>query len=896
VSNPQDPERLTPPPTPAENAPPSPPGGGEEQPPEDDAGLPPRAWLQRNGAYLVIFLGLLLLLYRNFGFSGMLYIVIAGLGLGLVIFIHELGHFAVAKWCDVYVETFSIGFGPALPGCRWKRGETVYLIALFPLGGYVKMLGEGETGEADEEEEKNPRSYKNKPVWQRMLIISAGVIMNVILAFICFIGVYSHGKQRDAGISGPIEAGGPGWQKGLSFGSVLIQIGNRVATPERPLYFTDLKQVVVNTSKGEKVKLVYDVYQYDENGKVVGSPVRHETEVEPRKDDNDLMPMIGLAQYSSLTTLPPAAASEGIKMSAQPDSAAAAARLAFDFHPGDRIVATSTDPDKLEELTEVPKENSTFQLAQRWQRLAGKDMKVRIRRKNGKEEMLTLKPGKFEFGDTVIATTDPEDPDKVTDIPPDPRNPENAKTSDPTRIKGDYYEFQRRQRLLAGQFMTFRVRRASGKVVDLVVPPSYYRLVGPGVRMRMGQVAALRDDSAGVKAGLRPGDILASVVLTAGPEKRGFLFAEPGQKVAPQEEVVDPVRLPFVLRRWVDEHKGQSVKATFTVVRDKDTRVQETLPAVSWDDNPRWRFDVEQPLGVRSPVALPELGVSYRVQAIVEEAGPRAAGLEKGDVIKALRLGDAPEPTWLMVNATTVYLALAAVMVLLVVAFATTRHQKFLVGVLVTLVCAGLVWFMTSRSDRWTDLETDGWARVALLDLQSPQKAAVKVERGHAIQEVALSMEADPTWPRVDRGVYFDRDTRMQVAANLPDAVVLGLQDTSSGILEVYQHLRGMITTRISYKNVGGPLTIGVVAYKAAGIGFFEFLFFIGMISVNLAVINFLPIPFLDGGHFVFLLWEGIFRRPVPESVQNAFNLGGVLLLLTLMVVVISLDVMRLFF
>src|SRR5438477_5454154 len=95
----------------------------------------------------------------------------AALGLGFVIFFHELGHFAVAKWCDVHVETFSIGFGPPLPGCAWRWGETMYMIALIPLGGYVKMVGEGaESDEAD----TDPRSFKNKSVGQRMAIISAG--------------------------------------------------------------------------------------------------------------------------------------------------------------------------------------------------------------------------------------------------------------------------------------------------------------------------------------------------------------------------------------------------------------------------------------------------------------------------------------------------------------------------------------------------------------------------------------------------------------------------------------------------------------------------------------------------------------------------------------------------
>src|SRR5262249_5252851 len=133
--------------------------------PLDDDKLPPRAWLMRNGVYLVLFAALGILLYRSFGLDGMWYIAKAGLGLGLVIFIHELGHFAVAKWCDVHVQTFSIGFGPALPGCSFQYGETTYKIALFPLGGYVKMVGEGDN---DPETEDDPRSFKNKSVGQRM--------------------------------------------------------------------------------------------------------------------------------------------------------------------------------------------------------------------------------------------------------------------------------------------------------------------------------------------------------------------------------------------------------------------------------------------------------------------------------------------------------------------------------------------------------------------------------------------------------------------------------------------------------------------------------------------------------------------------------------------------------
>ena len=76
------------------------------------------------------------------------------LGLGLVIFFHELGHFAVAKWCNVCVERFSIGFGPVL--WRTKRGETEYALSLIPFGGYVKMLGQDDIDPSQLESKTHP--------------------------------------------------------------------------------------------------------------------------------------------------------------------------------------------------------------------------------------------------------------------------------------------------------------------------------------------------------------------------------------------------------------------------------------------------------------------------------------------------------------------------------------------------------------------------------------------------------------------------------------------------------------------------------------------------------------------------------------------------------------------
>ena len=106
--------------------------------------------------------------------------------IGLMVVVHEFGHFAVAKLCRVRVEAFSIGFGPRLFG--FKRGETDYKVCLLPLGGYVKMTGENPT--EDQQPVDDPGAFTSHPRWQRMLIGLAGPVANFILAFVLMLGYY----------------------------------------------------------------------------------------------------------------------------------------------------------------------------------------------------------------------------------------------------------------------------------------------------------------------------------------------------------------------------------------------------------------------------------------------------------------------------------------------------------------------------------------------------------------------------------------------------------------------------------------------------------------------------------------------------------------------------------
>ena len=122
----------------------------------------------------------------------MIRVVLALLVLDVLVMIHEFGHFIVAKWCGVKVNEFAIGMGPRL--LKWGRGETVYSIRAFPIGGFCAMEGEDEggptpgalggnadriDGEADQQ-----RSFAHKRVWQRICIVIAGAFMNLLLGFV----------------------------------------------------------------------------------------------------------------------------------------------------------------------------------------------------------------------------------------------------------------------------------------------------------------------------------------------------------------------------------------------------------------------------------------------------------------------------------------------------------------------------------------------------------------------------------------------------------------------------------------------------------------------------------------------------------------------------------------
>jgi regulator of sigma E protease len=167
--------------------------------------------------------------------------------LGVLIFVHEFGHFIVARKLGVGVTKFSFGFGPKLFGVQ--RGETEYLVSAIPLGGYVKLVGESETEEIPPDQRE--RSFSHKPVWVKMAVVAAGPIGNLLFAVLVFWFVFLGGVPSLTTQIGDVVAGAPAARAGMQKGDVVLRVDGapvgtweelaariRKGTPGKPLQIT----------------------------------------------------------------------------------------------------------------------------------------------------------------------------------------------------------------------------------------------------------------------------------------------------------------------------------------------------------------------------------------------------------------------------------------------------------------------------------------------------------------------------------------------------------------------------------------------------------------------------------------------------------------------------------
>ena len=295
---------------------------------------------------------------------------------------------------------------------------------------------------------------------------------------------------------------------------------------------------------------------------------------------------------------------------------------------------------------------------------------------------------------------------------------------------------------------------------------------------------------------------------------------------------LDPVRLPFTLEELAAKAPAKApVQVVLTVKRWEGHEQKNTPLTLNWDD--RWRFDKELPLSPTSAMAIPELGIAYRVESTVvsiKDGSPAAnAGLQVNDRIDEISFRqfkkDGPG-TWGVWD--------------------DTKSQRI-------------------KPDGAPEEVYDQWAFYFRTMLQTPDVSGVRVRvwRGGAWLPNDFEMEPveDKTWPLADRGLALLPDSKLIKAENVVDALGMGLHRTWSSLRQICQGLVSMAAGRISVtKNLQGPLDIAEMTFEAARDPF-NLILILGIISINLAVMNFLPIPVLDGGHMVFLVYELIRRQ-----------------------------------
>jgi regulator of sigma E protease len=689
------------------------------------------------------------------------------IGLGAVIFVHELGHFLVAKACGVKVEKFMIGFDIGGYKLSWRPGETEYGIGILPLGGYVKMLGQDDdpahiaeqmqksqidansanakaiTGPNGETYYIDRRSYLAKSVPQRMAIISAGVVMNVIFAFIFATIAYGMGVPYTPCVVSETAPGSPAWRAGIEPGDEIIQIGDRA----NPTFV----QLMGGVTLGDKENGIPCVVRRAADEKIVSITLK------PEQEPGQLA-MIGISSPATVTLLENKPTVDGSAASSAKLLDAANAKIDSadaKFQGGDEIVRIGEAPindfrDLMAELARQP------------------DVPLQVTVKRGsKAEQEEL----------------------------------------PTE------------------------KSSSEKLLTFEVPAQ--PMLGLGLVPKMGPITALQEGSPAAAAGILVGDVIASV---DGVANGASVDGKTGWT---------PDTLPELLRRAAVD--GREVE--LVVLRQKEGVSDPQQVTIRIKPRvPQMYYAVPRPA---APQGSEALGIAYRVENTVHAVRPSSTAasekIQPGDTITAAKIvfpedekGRREAPLSIMFDAKS-------------------SNWPMLMNVLQ---------FVPSGT-------------VVELSVSGPNE-----------RQVTLTPEPVPGVYTAPRGFIFEPLDRVRKANTFVDQLRYGWDETADALTMVVRFLQ-KLGTQVPLTMLGGPGTIAVVAGGEATKGISSLLIFLTVLSANLAVLNFLPIPLLDGGHMVFLAYEGIRGRPANEKFVVAMHFVGFVFIVGLMLFAIGLDIQR---
>ncbi len=699
-------------------------------------------------------------------------IALVAIGLGFVIFVHELGHFLAAKFFGVKCDKFYVGFdvpirlGPIrLPAklVHFKWGETEYGIGAIPLGGYVKMLGQDDDPRRAEEEAQrireqaesdgvkltkdglDPRSYPAKPVYARMVIISAGVIMNLIFGAIFAAGAFLWGVPYDPCVVGNVIPGDPAWVQGLKPGDRILSV-SADREPSRDLRFDDMRQEVVMHGFSSPEQPIPILIERD--GQQIQVPIKG---VIKSGDERRLM-TVGIVNSFTTKLSSSRVFSRDVQFDAEQNPEVFELP---DFHLGEKIIAINGEPLSNYENQEAP---AVFELMRR------------------------LSP-KFDQAVTVTVESVPE------------------KDQQPTTREVTWKPIPRR---------TVGIKFG----------------VGPISQIQKGSFA----EAAKVGLADRP------VMLNDQPIEDGAVLPLQVAKLA-----------------------GQTAKLTLKRMSND----QEELYDFTWQVPEQFVFSATDAgsVGV-SGYELPGSGlvvsILREVGGVVEGSAAAAAGLRPGDQLRQIQIARQTDPK-----------------------LRALFDEK-----------------LKATDSFYAGQDLDGIHNALYVNEQiqtMPVGTLIKFqfERDKKMEEATLAVQVDEQWMSPDRGVEFSKMSGVFSEKSLAAAAGFGVKEVGRQMKNVVRFLYMLVTNKVQINMLGGPGMIFLAAQHEANEGPTRLLLFLTMLSANLAIINFLPIPALDGGHMMFLTYEAIFRKPVDENLQMKLTMGGVLCLLSLMVFVIVNDVLN---
>lgn len=669
------------------------------------------------------------------------------LGLGLVVFVHELGHFLVARKVGIHVERFALGFGPRLVGI--KRGGTDYCLCAFPLGGYVKMLGQEDFAPLEEDDTLDPKSFAAKSVGQRFAVIAAGVVMNVIFAALLFLLVGMIGKQFSAPVVGGVVPGSPAETVQLTWDLPATAPNEVSPPPARGLKAGDR----FVSFDGDPINR-FDVIQM--NSLLAGKGT--EFPVVVKRDANGvtwtgrgriglkrlLLPGTGIKVWSMGIEKP---AGTVVQQAMDPCSP---------FKQDDRLVAVADQPvEQFWDLEPILK------------RLTGEPTEATVER-DGKTKTLKIHPKLTMNGESYFALKDGR------------------------RIRGELIDHSDN-----GETLVFRTTDGNSIEVpaDDLDAPEPLEILGLSPRLKVRDVVP---GSPAEDAGIRKGDIIV-----------GY-----GDHLPPTHRDVTKVN-----------KKVLGGKATAVVLRDGKRETLTVEPAEQ---------DGKAMMGIHIGYDNEHL-----IIAGVREDSPAADANEAilaGDEVVAVN--GQPVDTWTQLYA---------------------RLQKLQGKPVVLTIRRGGDTFTAELTRELTDEQF------------SPEDFIAQL--GVAFQPLQVTVSFD----------------------NPINALAWGGSETLRHIVWGYFTLKGLITRDVSHKAVAGPVGMGDMAIKVAREGPIHFLYFMAFISAVLAVMNFLPIPVVDGGHAVFLLIEKVRGKPLPLKVVNIIQIAGLALLGIVFLLLTWQDLARIF-